>query len=77
MTDTDPAVARMIIEGYRAMTPERRLELASEMSVAVREFMLAGLRTRFPDASATSIERMAAEIDLGPELAAAAWAARR
>lgn len=75
-SDTHPEVARMILEGYRAMTPERRLELACEMSVALRTLTFAGLRSRFPDASELEIERMAAEIYLGPGLAAAVWAAR-
>lgn len=74
-TDTDPAVARLIVDGYRRMTAERRLVLAAEMSVAVHDLLLAGLRHRHPGADEKELTCRAAEIYLGVRLAAAALAA--
>lgn len=75
LTDTDPAVVRLIAEGYRRMTPERRLELAGEMCEAVDQLVLAGLRLRHPAADGAELRRRLAEIRLGRELASAAASA--
>lgn len=75
LTDTDPAVVRLIAEGYRRMTPERRLELAGEMSEALDELVLAGLRLRHPTADEAELRLRLAEIRLGRELASAAASA--
>jgi len=75
LSDTDPAVARLIAEGYRRMTPERRLELAGEMCEALDELVLAGLRLRHPTADEAELMRRLAEIRLGRELASAAASA--
>ena len=72
LSDTARAVARLIAEGYRRMTPERRLELAGEMSEALDELVLAGLRARHPGAGEAELMRRLAEIRLGRELASAA-----
>jgi hypothetical protein len=39
------------------MTPAQRLEIALDMSLAAREFALAGLRLRHPDWTETQLQR--------------------
>jgi hypothetical protein len=40
---------------YREMGPERRFELAWELSLFAREFALSGIRNRHPEYSETEI----------------------
>ena len=55
MQDTSPEAADIQAEIYRRMTPERRFELAWEMSQFAREFSLAGIRSRHPALSETEV----------------------
>jgi len=57
MTDTSPEAQAAQTEVYRKMTPVQRLEIAFEMSLAAREFALAGLRLRHPDWTETQLQR--------------------
>ena len=47
--DTDPEIRRRQLDAYRGMTPERRVELAIEMSEEARAISLAGIRARHPE----------------------------
>lgn len=55
MQDTTPEALAFQEEIYRQMGPERRFELAWEMSLFAREFALAGIRSRHPGYSETEI----------------------
>jgi hypothetical protein len=57
MTDTSPEAQAAQTEVYRKMTPAQRLEIALDMSLAAREFALAGLRLRHPDWTETQLQR--------------------
>jgi hypothetical protein len=59
-----------LIELLRRTPPWRRLQLADQMSRTARELSMAGLRLRFPGASAAELRRRFADIHVGPELAA-------
>lgn len=48
--DTEPAVRRLQIEQFRSMTPTERASLANELSVAVVELSIAGVRSASPAA---------------------------
>jgi hypothetical protein len=48
--DTSPTASARYHELLRAMPPERRLEAAMKLSLAVRQLALAGIRQMFPDA---------------------------
>jgi len=71
LSDTDPASARLIAEGYRRMT-RRRLELAGEMCEALDELVLAG-------SAATSNGRRRRRLDAaaGRDSAGRSWRPRR
>lgn len=47
--DTSPEVERRQADAHRALGPTGRVELAVELSEAVRELRLAGLRSTFPE----------------------------
>lgn len=48
------------IETLRRMTPEQRLMKAFELTEFARSLFVAGLRSRYPDASEEEIRKMAA-----------------
>lgn len=50
MVDTSPQADARYHELLRRMPPEKRLEAAMRLSLAVRELALAGLRARHPGA---------------------------
>jgi hypothetical protein len=65
LSDTSPDVERVMIEGYRRMSPARKLTLAARASVAARTLHAAGHGLRNPHATAESINREWAAITLG------------
>jgi len=69
LSDTSPEAERVQIEGLRSLPVWRKFELVSELIVTVRQFALAGLRARFPNASPGELDRRLATLCLGPELA--------
>jgi len=50
-TDTTPRAAAIQLELYRQVGPSRRAQIAVELSDAVRDTALAGIRRRHPDYS--------------------------
>jgi hypothetical protein len=50
MDDTHPAVAKMIIDGYRRMTPAEKLARCGDLSSAVRQLSAARIRAEHPEA---------------------------
>ena len=45
-SDTAPAAERVVIEGYRAMSPARKLQCVVAMNRALRQVAAAGIRLR-------------------------------
>ncbi len=70
--DTSADAYRLQLAAFRSMTPARRLQIADEMSSAVRDLAEAGLHRRRPDLADEERRADLAEILLGKELAAAA-----
>jgi len=71
--DTSSEVEQLQIEMLRQMPPSRKLAMVGEMTRAVRELALAGLRQRHPHDSPAQIHRRLADQVLGPELAERAY----
>ena len=71
--DTSREAERVQLKKWRAMSPGQRLSLAVSMSQSVRALALAGVRQRYPDASAREqLLRLAVTIH-GRDLATAAY----
>ena len=71
--DTSAEAERVQLKKWRAMSPGQRLSLAVSMSQSVRAMALAGVRQRYPDASAREqLLRLAVTIH-GRDLATAAY----
>lgn len=73
LEDTDPDTQRIQAEILGRMTPHQKLELVAQSIALGHELALAGLRQRFPGATAEEIERRCRDLMLGPELARAAY----
>ncbi|MBZ5515292.1 MAG: hypothetical protein LAN62_10745 [Acidobacteriia bacterium] len=52
ISDTSTEMERVQIEGLRSLSLARKFELVSELASVVRQLALAGLRARFPGATA-------------------------
>jgi len=60
------------LEALRRLAPEERLEIAAEMSEALRRLVESGVRSRHPEYTPDEMRAAVAEILLGPGLGRAA-----
>lgn len=59
--DTSPSAQRVLIEGYRRMSPARKAQQVVELTHAVQQLALARLRSEDPDATDRELQiRLAA-----------------
>ncbi len=69
-TDTPPAVERVLIAGYRAMTPAQRLQRVVALNRALDELATARIRAQYgPDLSRREVDLRLASLHLdGPTM---------
>ena len=48
--DTSPEIEAILIEGYRKMSAEQKLERVRQATHAAQQMALVGLKERFPEA---------------------------
>jgi len=68
-SDTSPEVEQVQIELWRRMSPMEKLRAVAEISRAVQELSLAGIRLRHPGATEEECLLRLAILKLGRELA--------
>lgn len=51
INDTPPHIQKMLIAGYRRMTPQQKMQQVSELTKAVQQFALARIRKQYGDIS--------------------------
>ena len=66
--DTSPEAWELQLQILRRMTPEERSARACELSRMTRELALAGIRTRYPDASPREVKLRLAVLTIGAEM---------
>ena len=71
--DTSLEAERVLLDLLRQAPAWRKLRLVEDTNRAVKDFMMAGLRHRFPQDPAAVLRRRLADLWLGPELSAAAY----
>ena len=49
--DTTAAVERIVVEGWRSMSPAEKVRVVRELTSTARRFSVAGIRRRHPEAS--------------------------
>ncbi|MGE5342030.1 MAG: hypothetical protein ACM3SY_11195 [Candidatus Omnitrophota bacterium] len=47
ISDTSPEIERLIIEGYRRMSPQQKLKRVNELTKAVQQLALARIREQY------------------------------
>ena len=50
-TDTHPEIAHVLIEGYRHMSSQQKLEQVNQLTKMAQLFVLARIRKQYPSAS--------------------------
>jgi hypothetical protein len=73
MNDTRPEAERVQIELLRQAPAWRKLELLGQLNQMARDLALSGLRQRHPQASPDELQRLLADLILGPDLAVRAY----
>jgi hypothetical protein len=68
-SDTDPKIEQMQIELWRQASPTRKMHMLAQLNASARILALAGLRSRYPNATETELRRRLADLLLGQELA--------
>ena len=68
-SDTHPKIEQMQIELWRQASPTRKMHMLAQLNATVRILALAGLRSRYPNATETELHRKLADLLLGEELA--------
>jgi hypothetical protein len=71
--DTESLAQRAQIEILRSLPAWRKLELLADCCETNRALLMAGLRSRFPNASESELHRMLMNLMWGEEEAARAW----
>ena len=66
--DTHPKIEALLIEGYRKMSPTKKLERVRDLTRAVQELALADIRRRHPNANAREQALRLASRWIEPEL---------
>jgi hypothetical protein len=66
-SDTDPKVEALQIEMWRGASRTRRMHMLAQLNASARILALAGLRSRYPNASEIELRRRLADLLLGEE----------
>ncbi len=66
--DTSPEAERVLLEAYRRMSPEQKLERAFGLTLALRELTAAAIRQERPNASEREIQLRVASRSIPREL---------
>lgn len=68
-TDTNPKIEKMQIELIRKMPSWKKMAIVDDLNETVRSMAISGIKQRNPNATSSEVQRMLADILLGPELA--------
>ena len=68
-SDTHPKMEALQIQLLRQAGPARKMEMLAQLNASARTLALAGLRSRYPQASESELRRRLAGLLLGEDLA--------
>ena len=66
--DTPPEIEAILVAGYRAMSPTKKLERVCALNRAAQRLALADVRRRYPDADERELELRVAARWIPPDL---------
>jgi hypothetical protein len=65
--DTPPQIQKILIEGYRKMSPQQKLKRVAELTLAVQQLALARIRRQYGDISERELHLRLASLWLDSE----------
>lgn len=68
-SDTHPKMEALQIQLWRQASPTRKMHMLAQLNASARMLAIAGLRSRFPNATEIELRRKLADLLLGEELA--------
>ena len=74
--DTEKSAEKAQLEVLKALPAWKKLELLDEACQTTRTVMMAGLRSRFPEAPEAEIRRKLMDLLVGEEIAERVWGRR-
>lgn len=73
LNDTSPAAEAVLITLLRKAPAWRKFKMVGDLNATVKQFAVAGIRQRYPEATEREIKRHLADILLGEKLAATVY----
>ena len=67
-TDTHPKIEKMIVEGYRNMSPQQKMKRVSELNKSIQQLALARIQKQYGDISDREKQLRLASLWLDEEL---------
>ena len=55
-SDTHPAIQKILIDGYRKMTPQQKMRRVSELNRSIQQLALARIRKQYGDISERELQ---------------------
>jgi hypothetical protein len=68
-SDTHPKAEQIQLEIIRRMPSWKKFAMVDDLNETVKVLAISGIKQRYPNATLEQIQRMLAELMLGPELA--------
>jgi hypothetical protein len=68
-SDTHPKMEALQIELWKQASPTRKMQMLAQLNNSARTLALAGLRSRYPQASEIELRRRLASLLLGEQVA--------
>lgn len=68
LSDTSPEAERVLVEGYRRMTPTQKLQRVDSLNQALRTLAAARIRSQYGDVSPEEMRMRLGALRLGREL---------
>jgi hypothetical protein len=66
--DTSPEAERVLVDGYRRMSPEQKLAIVDDLTRATKQLAAARIRRQYPNATDREVLLRVASLTLGRDL---------
>jgi len=67
-TDTSPQIQKVLIEGYRKMSPQQKMQRVNELTKSIQQLALARIQKQYPNATEREQKLRLASLWLDGEL---------
>jgi hypothetical protein len=67
-TDTSPQIQKVLLEGYRKMSPQQKMQRVNELTKSIQQLALARIQKQYPNATEREQKLRLASLWLDAEL---------